>query len=173
MNKRALSSTTFPKNTITLGLTIRYPANDSDPDNYHWLIWIVSEDGVNGTCAHATNQTGAFQFEKKVESAGTSRNNLSALIQIGSLGKYSVDDVVPILEKIPMESPAGSEDENIKFSCRIWIREAARVLNKAGIITCSDVNALEKECEGYADANREATELGKGKPLFVVSKFSE
>ncbi|KAF9560138.1 hypothetical protein CPC08DRAFT_762926 [Agrocybe pediades] len=172
MSRQTLEPVTFPKDIIALGLTIRYPT-DGSPGTYHWLIW-VSEDGVSGTCAHATNDTGAFTFEKKCENIGTSRNNLSALIQIGSLrGTHSVDDVVEILEKVPMKSPAGSEDEHVRFTCRIWIREAVRVLNSAGIIACGDVNALEEECKAHADANREAVELGKGKVVFVVSKYSK
>lgn len=44
-------------NSISIALTIRNKADEEDPDNYHWLFWIVAGDTVNGTCAHANNQS--------------------------------------------------------------------------------------------------------------------
>lgn len=99
--------------------------------------------------------------------------SLTALIKVGSLGTHTVESVVAILEQIPMASPAGTEDEHVKFSCRIWLREAIRVLNQQGIIACNDVNALQAECEKHADTNKENIELGRGKPIFVISHVSK
>ena len=72
-----------------------------------------------------------------------------------------------------MSSPVGTGDEHVKFSCRIWMREAVRVLNKQGVIVCEDVDALEKECEAYAEKNRGTVETGKGKAVFFVSNVSK
>jgi len=51
-----MEATPFPKNSISIGLTIRYPLDATDPDNYHWLMWLVAGDLINGTCVHANNQ---------------------------------------------------------------------------------------------------------------------
>jgi len=53
------------------------------------------------------------------------------------------------------------------------MREAVRVLNKQGVIVCEDVDALEKECEAYAEKNRGTVETGKGKAVFFVSNVSK
>lgn len=44
-----------------------------------------------------------------------------------------------------MEVPSIFEDSEKRFSCRVWVKEAWRVLDANGIIKCSDVVALEHE----------------------------
>ncbi|KAG7091275.1 hypothetical protein E1B28_010324 [Marasmius oreades] len=158
----------LPGNSISIGLTIRYPP-PGDPENFHWLMWLVAADTKNGICVHANNNSGAFKFEAKPWNAATSQS-LSALVQIGTLNKHTIETLTALLKAIPMASP--DEDRGAVFNCRIWVREAVRVLERNGVLKCDSVDALQAELLQYAQENRENVEQGKGKATFHVSKVS-
>lgn len=77
---------------------------------------------------------------------------------MSSTGNSSVDALVRV---ILMATP--DCDEPHPFSCRIWFREAIRVLIAHSMITGRSVNALEKELVGLADDIGNAVAL-QGRP---------
>jgi len=53
------------------------------------------------------------------------------------------------LAPIPMSTP--DADKPQQFSCRIWFKEAVRVLHERGVIRCPDVDRLETELRLLAE----------------------
>ncbi|KAJ7862484.1 hypothetical protein B0H14DRAFT_2740207 [Mycena olivaceomarginata] len=58
------------------------------------------------------------------------------------------------LEPVSMSIPVIDQAREPEFNCRVWFREAVRVLDQAGILQCQDVDALEAECKSYAMGNQ-------------------
>ena len=74
-------------------------------------------------------------------------------------GTSSVD-VDNLLRTIPMTTPAC--DAPHPFTCRIWFREAVRVLDHQHMVKCrSTVDTLEKELTMLADENGNSVALGR------------
>ena len=73
-----------------------------------------------------------------------------------SSGSASIDS---LLSDIPLATPEC--DAPHPFTCRIWFREAVRVLTVHGAGVCPSVDALEKELTGLADANGDSVAFGK------------
>ncbi|KIM49061.1 hypothetical protein M413DRAFT_94659 [Hebeloma cylindrosporum] len=138
--------------TVYLGLKIRYPTA-GDPERYHWFIWLT-DDGQSSICVHATSSTGAFQFEAKPSSSEA----VSAITSIARLNGRDLNTLIESLGEIPLETP--QEDRGQEFNCRVWVRQAIRMLEGLGVLKCDDLAALEAEVIGYAEANREAVEQG-------------
>ena len=66
------------------------------------------------------------------------------------------------------------EDREVEplFTCRVWWKQAIRLLSRNGYIVCSDLQALESECKRYAAQNLRSN--GKNKRyLYHVSEHSE
>ena len=59
-----------------------------------------------------------------------------------------------------METPAVDESIEPKFSCRVWFKEAIRVLASNHIISCSDVIELECELRAYGEEQDPKTITG-------------
>jgi hypothetical protein len=157
--------------TIYLGLKIRYPVA-GDPERYHWFIWLTGDE-QSSTCVHATSSgkylcklphknmtnsrissAGAFQFEAKPSSSEA----VSAIISISRPSGRNLYALTESLREIPLETP--QEDQGQVFNCRVWVRQAIRVLEGQGVLKCDNLEALEAEALRYADANREAVEQG-------------
>ena len=63
-------------------------------------------------------------------------------------------------------------DTGEEFTSLIWIRQAVRALDEAGIITCSDALALEREMVAHAEENDLATGLGGPFTIHVSTNSS-
>ncbi|RPD61105.1 hypothetical protein L226DRAFT_534753 [Lentinus tigrinus ALCF2SS1-7] len=126
---------------------------------YHWAL-IVTDSSVSGKKLHATNleDPTTWRYASDDFDVSAEWKPLVILAQIGvaSEGTSSVDD---ILRMIPMATPAC--DSPHPFTCRIWFREAVRVLIAQGMVTCRSVDALEKELTLLADDNGNSVALGR------------
>ncbi|KAM5541505.1 hypothetical protein V8D89_004695 [Ganoderma adspersum] len=117
------------------------------PDGkYHWAI-IVADNYSSGQKLHATN----------LET--TERKPLVVLGQIGKTksGEGSAS-IASLLRHVPLVTP--EYDEPHPFSCRIWFREAVRVLIAQGAVACQSVDAMEKELTELADADGDSIVVG-------------
>ncbi|KAJ7900725.1 hypothetical protein B0H14DRAFT_3123798 [Mycena olivaceomarginata] len=145
----------------------------SDIDTFHWTICVP----INSTEAakyHAKNSGDNWWFEDPVPRHSILDSKLvSASIKIGSLELNVVtkDILRDILQPISMVVPAVDHAREPKFTCRVWFREAVRVLHEARVLNCPDVDALEAECVSYAVVNQAALPGWKGY-LYYVSKCS-
>jgi hypothetical protein len=45
---------TIATNAIYIALSRRNPTKE-DPEEYHWMLWLVDKDTSNGEVVHATN----------------------------------------------------------------------------------------------------------------------
>lgn len=83
---------------------------------------------------------------------------MSAIITIARLDGRNLNTLIESLGEIPLETP--QEDQGQDFNCRVWVRQAVRVLEGQGVLKCDNLEAREAEAIRYADANREAVEQG-------------
>ena len=71
--------------------------------------------------------------------------NDSQFTYVGEMSSNTFEYVCELLRAIPMEVPSVFSDSEKRFSCRVWVKEAWRVMDANDIIKCSDVVALERE----------------------------
>ena len=64
-----------------------------------------------------------------------------------------------LLRAIPLVTPEC--DAPHPFTCRIWFREAVRVLGKHSMGDCRPIDTLERELISLADGNGYAVALGR------------
>lgn len=89
----------------------------------------------------------------------------------GKLGTNTVEYLQDIVSQVPMVVLEPSEATE-PFSSLIWIRQAVRALDHAGIISCPDALALEREMLKLAVDNDMATGLGEPYMVHVATKSS-
>lgn len=70
-----------------------------------------------------------------------------AFIKIGHIDlDFDHTLLVDYVKDIPMAVPPSQRSKEPKFTCRVWFKEAIRVLNDSGVfVKCPDVDALEDE----------------------------
>lgn len=92
---------------------------------------------------------------------------------IGHLQNFTIDQITELLKDIPMALSDHDRKTEANFDCRTWVKEAIRALNTAGVINCSDVNAVVNgELGKYALENEDAIKGGFGDPQVYVSEYS-
>ncbi|KAJ7187458.1 hypothetical protein GGX14DRAFT_581064 [Mycena pura] len=79
--------------------------------------------------------------------------------------------VKEVFPDVSMSTPAVDQEKEPRFTCRVWFREVIRILHQAGILTCTDVDALEEECAEHAKANQAALPTWGGYMHFVSQIF--
>lgn len=153
----------------------------SFPPRYHWGIFIPHppsnsigiERGVN---FHMVDHVRApyWRFEADFNYNLNDSAYVAAAIVIGQLRRSSIEQIHQLLYQIPIDVvPIEDIDSENTFSCRVWIREAIRVLHRAGIIRCDSVDDLEWEMRGYGERARYFSDHGYFQGAYVdVSRFS-
>ncbi|KAK0468261.1 uncharacterized protein EV420DRAFT_1503546 [Desarmillaria tabescens] len=138
------------------------------PPCFHWAIF-VGDPSCSTPCSgikfHAITvgqqtETG-WSYDKTGFRIDTVDFGVVVAVVIGNLKGKSVDDIDNVLKNIPMQVPAIDVEKEPRFSCRVWCREALRRLDKEGIISCSDINAMEKEVWEYGEAAADILENHK------------
>ncbi|KAF7422997.1 hypothetical protein PC9H_011161 [Pleurotus ostreatus] len=144
-----------------------------DGETFHWTICLPISTR-NAIKLHAKDPgLGHWFFEDPPpEDDLVGSNIVCAAVKIGKLaGDFDIASVKTILRAIPMEVPASDAEIEPRFSCRVWFKEAVRQLAYAGVITCTDVCALENECREYARRN-DASQVSYVGYTFYVSQYS-
>ncbi|KAF4563675.1 hypothetical protein EYR40_003199 [Pleurotus pulmonarius] len=124
----------------------------SDPLRFHWTLFVQSRNASAGTKFHAvldaSTETG-WAYDSTAFTLHTSQSVAAAAI-VGKIAFGTVADLGTLLSEIPVGVVPDTDKGREKvFSCRVWIREALRVLNNKGHIDCPDVDAMEKEMWEY------------------------
>ncbi|KAJ7734717.1 hypothetical protein B0H14DRAFT_2543292 [Mycena olivaceomarginata] len=125
-------------------------------DTFHWAI-CVPINNKEAAKYHANNTGGKWLFEDPVPLHSIIKSRtISAAVKIGSLEpNVSGKDILrDHLEPVSMSIAVIDQAREPEFNCRVWFREAVRVLDQAGILQCRDVDALEAECKSYAMENQ-------------------
>ena len=81
------------------------------------------------------------------------------------------NSVFQLLKGIPMTIPQEDVGIEPKFTCRVWWKQAIRLLSDRGYIKCDNVQALENECKAYAETNDRSQE-GSFHYVYHISKNS-
>lgn len=120
------------------------------PPQLHWLLFVQSPESEQGErCMPLLNADGSWAYVRKGNTMIYSASIVVATI-IGKLKTHSLTDLDTLLRAIPMpDIPVVDVGREPKFTCRVWIREAVRRMDKASYIQCTDVDALEKELIEY------------------------
>jgi hypothetical protein len=72
----------------------------------------------------------------------------------GKLKKgFGLGHIEQFLEKILMAVPSDQAAAEPQFTCRVWVKAAVKTLHDKGVIICSDIDALERECRAFAATN--------------------
>ncbi|KAG0143839.1 hypothetical protein CROQUDRAFT_660731 [Cronartium quercuum f. sp. fusiforme G11] len=133
----------------------------------------VAERGVN---FHVVDHPRApyWRFEADFNYNLNASAYVAAAIIIGQLNGTNIQHIHGLLSAIPIDV-IPPEDVGIEqmFTCRVWIREAIRVLHRAGIIQCDSVHELEWELRGYGERARYFADHGHFQGAYVEpSRFS-
>ncbi|KAI0093263.1 hypothetical protein BDY19DRAFT_922981 [Irpex rosettiformis] len=138
---------------------------------FHWAI-CVSVDDSNATKMHVTNLSGGWVYEKIMDSIVKSQTACVA-VKIGELSSTrDIEPVSNLLENIPMLIPTIDQSIEERFTCRVWFKEAIRVLTANGIISCPDVYKLERELKAYGEEQDPKTVAGYGVEIRTSSILS-
>ncbi|KAI0354728.1 hypothetical protein OH77DRAFT_487112 [Trametes cingulata] len=134
---------------------------------YHWAL-VVADTTTSGQKLHATNLDNpeVWRYANDPFDVSTEWKPLVILAQLGAAPDASgssskIDD---LLRTIPLTTP--DCDAPHPFTCRIWFREAIRVLGKHSMVFCRSVDALERELVDLADDNGNAVALGRPWKLY-------
>ncbi|KAH6894972.1 hypothetical protein BKA70DRAFT_791071 [Coprinopsis sp. MPI-PUGE-AT-0042] len=162
---------TAPPSSLTRGDISIALLGRSMPGEYHWAICPAYDD-TKAYKVHAKQVSSHWFFEDPPVFEDLIKSDIiTADVKIGALkstDQSDFDAVVDLLRQIPMETPEIDQGVEPKFTCRVWLREAVRVLHRNGYIECPDVNALEKECEEVAEPNHPAFPSYHGYSHFVA-----
>lgn len=144
--------------------------------SWHWAIYFhrfhypSPNIEISGYKMHATNTYGPWQYERTDQDI-LSTHTLTTITKIGAIHdlQWGVEFLETYLKAIPMSIPRVDELYEKAFTCRVWFREAIRVLHNEGFcINCSDVNALCRELISHARLNEANTMYRATHPLFVA-----
>ncbi|KAI1793423.1 hypothetical protein LXA43DRAFT_1059795 [Ganoderma leucocontextum] len=119
---------------------------------FHWTIVIPSNNSNDVEMLHVRNPSGGWSFERKTHDVS---NSLTAcvIVKTGhSHGHPTVDKTI-----------------ETQFTCRVWFKQAIRVLAANGVLRCPDVYALEREIIRYGEAQDAKTIAGMGYKYHVAS----
>jgi hypothetical protein len=85
----------------------------------------------------------------------------------------SHEELQKLSEAIPMTLPDYDQATDGYFRWRVWIKQAIRALNNAGIISCPDADVVVNgELRKLAEGNYDAITLGTGSAQVFVSQYS-
>jgi hypothetical protein len=162
------------------------------PGLLHWLIYVVdvgvsrnhlsihlilkfSLQGVNsGWKVHAgTKGSTTFHYSKDEWRHVNDDTSVVTFVKIGKIDEgKNVDHLVEYVKDIPMDIvPESQKDSESKFSCRVFVKEAIRLLDKARVfVQCPDFNALAEEIKEQATAAE--SQDPKDQPLITTSKVA-
>lgn len=143
-----------------------------DPPLFHWFIFVpfAEEADTNIQQGYKINAienfstgTKVYEFDRTTYTLATSMSVAAAAV-IGRLPDqpgHTLEDLVTLLSAIPVNVvPDVDKERETKFTCRVWVREAVRLMNANGYVRCPDVNALEEEMWGYGRKAIEALDDG-------------
>jgi hypothetical protein len=75
----------------------------------------------------------------------------------GNLGEHKLEDVIELLERIPLTLPECDIASDQRFRCRVFLKQCIRALNEAGVLDCPDADAVVNgELKHYAMENSQA-----------------
>ncbi|EAU86218.1 hypothetical protein CC1G_03429 [Coprinopsis cinerea okayama7 len=135
---------------------------------FHWSLYVVEADGKPGWQVHATNKdTDVWRFAQDSWD-GPSSEGAIAFLKIGEIMEgLDVSCLLEYVQNIPMAVPPSQEDKEPAFTCRVWFKEAVRILNDSGLfVECMDVDALEYELAQRAIVAQYSRQL----PVIAVAK---
>ncbi|KAH0580972.1 hypothetical protein H2248_012121 [Termitomyces sp. 'cryptogamus'] len=160
-------------NSLTIGDILAVLFSRVEEGTFYWAICVPLNKQI-AVKYHARQSGTHWWFEDPVpEHKIVVSRTLSAAIKISSLNPdvISHNILCDILMPIPMAVPDVDKTRELKFMCQIWFREAIWHLHNNGIINCSSVDELEKECNTYA-LNNQAAFMTWGAYECKVSKYS-
>ncbi|KAM5544230.1 hypothetical protein V8D89_001890 [Ganoderma adspersum] len=139
---------------------------------FHWAIVIPSNNSDHAEILHANNPVeagGRWSFQRKTHDVYASRT-ACIIVKIGTLtATNTIERITNLLEGIPMAIPLADRTIEPRFTCRVWFKEAIRVLARNGVLTCPDVSALERKMIEYGQEQALSTSLGGGYKYHVPS----
>ncbi|TFY72336.1 hypothetical protein EVG20_g669 [Dentipellis fragilis] len=153
---------TMPEPKPVLEIGSIYGALFSRGDGkFHWalVVPLESDTGQDAVKMHATNLgTGVWRYVREPDKSP----NLCVVVKLGETSPLQnmVDYIDDLLKNIPMLVPEEDMIMEDTFTCRVWFKEAVRVLAANGIVKCLDVHSLEKEMFEYGEENDIQTGLG-------------
>ncbi|KAI0784703.1 hypothetical protein C8Q75DRAFT_723927 [Abortiporus biennis] len=129
---------------------------------FHWAIVIPKLDGE---CMkyHAVSDDKPWRYVCASDNLQKDIR-VCVVVKLGVFANRTYKEIDEFLKQIPMKAPP--DDLPQRFTCRIWFKEAIRVLNKRGVIRCTSVNSLETELRMYGEEHWRLTELGSPPKLY-------
>ncbi|KAF5363329.1 hypothetical protein D9756_000077 [Leucocoprinus leucothites] len=143
------------------------------PGLLHWLIYVVN-DAESGWKIHASSKGSDTFYFSKEEWHCVDDDTAVAFIKVGQIDEgLNIDHLAEYVKDIPMTVvPESQVNDETRFSCRVFVKEAIRLLNKAGaFVQCPDFKALANEVEERAIVVAKDQDP-KNLPLFLTSEVA-
>ncbi|PIL25237.1 hypothetical protein GSI_13126 [Ganoderma sinense ZZ0214-1] len=138
--------------------------------SFHWAIVVPSSTSNMADVFHARNPEGFWEFEQTKVDVSNSKH-VCVVVKIGTVTSTdTVGRILQLVQNIPMGIPAFEVGRvELTFTCRVWFKQAIRVLHANGILSCPNVYALEQELVLYGRAQDRKTRSGLGYKYHVAS----
>ena len=127
----------------------------SSLSTFHWSLLLVEKNGVGEDVAshryHVTTLddsnklTEVWKYDKDAYANLYRSRTIVSLVRIGKVGKDQEAVIGDLVEK---DVPIVQGD--LSWTCRVWVLEAVKVLQRNGVISSFDVDELESFCKEKA-----------------------
>ena len=152
----------LPQRKLYIGLWLR--DINPEPNNFHWGFY-HHINKLGGTKYHMTNVSRGWIAGHGTTGGVFKSIFLCVLIQIGS---------IPAVREEEFDRIMRSYDDTVNsipgVTCRVWIFTILPHLIEAGLLHCEDLDALQKECFDFGNAQAmSAVDNKQPRPVMVSS----
>ncbi|KAF9522815.1 hypothetical protein CPB83DRAFT_776476 [Crepidotus variabilis] len=140
--------------------------------SFHYTLSIMQDTNIAMKIHVKEPAPDHFVFEASKQTLKASRTLCCALL-IGHLGNHTIEEVITLLKEIPLTLPDIDKDVDVRFRCRVFLKQCIRTLSSAGIVNCKDANAVVNgELRELAIKQSEAILTGTGAYIIAQSQIS-
>ncbi|KAF8526014.1 hypothetical protein BU17DRAFT_62550 [Hysterangium stoloniferum] len=135
--------------------------SDTGREAYNWALFVSCSTPSIGRLFRVAPSPSAdhLGFESK-EYDLSGDQCLFLLLKLGSLGRMTIDDIQPILEKVTIPDP--NDEYSHLFDDRTWVIKAIMRLSAYGIIESRKLESMEDDIQSIAAHAFYVHEQGRG-----------
>ncbi|TRM57797.1 hypothetical protein BD626DRAFT_513546 [Schizophyllum amplum] len=133
---------------------------------FHWTITIPYSDSA-GVKLHASNKQGPWRFLADDYSLKKTLE-LCIVMKIGHLHSHTTEDLIRLVEALPMTVVDPFVGEEPRFTCKVWVKQAVTLLRENDILQV-DARDIEKAALAWGAKHDPATVTGAPYKFYVYA----
>ncbi|CAG9992130.1 unnamed protein product [Clonostachys byssicola] len=162
----AYLTTEKPSDAITtphgLYITMQYLSDAGGQNNYHWGLFLASDQLPRGQLLHAARVDGQpLDLNLEIQNVADPRRlgRIVACLQISTL--KSTDAIETCAKSVDVMDPNRVPTREARWTSRVWVKQVLASLNKGGHIKLPmTVDELELYCQAAADSHLQTQRSG-------------